>query len=284
MTEIRIVGVPEHFNLPWHLCMEQEMFIKNEIKVIWQDVPEGTGKMCQMLRQNETDLAIVLTEGIMKDIQKGNPSKIIQKYIETPLIWGVHTSFSHKIETVKDLDNKCFAISRVGSGSHLMSFVYADKNGWDTSDLSFEIVNTIDGAVEALTNQKAQLFMWEKFMTKPLVDQGILNRIDECATPWSCFSIATTNRFLSNNKSIISKLLLVINQMTRDIKKQDDLQSIIALRYHLKPHDVMNWLKQTEWSQLNFSKNEFIKIQKQLLHYQVVDELSNYEDLIANIS
>jgi actin-like ATPase involved in cell morphogenesis len=41
----------------------------------WTDVPEGTGKMCQMLRDGETDIAVILTEGIVKDITAGNPSK-----------------------------------------------------------------------------------------------------------------------------------------------------------------------------------------------------------------
>jgi ABC-type nitrate/sulfonate/bicarbonate transport system substrate-binding protein len=282
MAKIRIVGVPEHFNLPWHLCLEQNLFAKNNIEVIWQDVPEGTGKMCQMLRQNEADLAIVLTEGIMKDIQLGNPSKIIQKYIETPLIWGVHTAVNNPFKMNKDTKDKRFAISRLGSGSHLMSFVYADHNQWEKSDLSFEIVNTIDGAVDALTSQKAQLFLWEKFMTKPLVDKGILTRMDECPTPWPCFSIAINSEFLSKHEAIVSKLLSLINEMTLNFKQQADIEKTISKRYHLKQKDAELWLKQTEWSQINFSVSEFTKIQKDLLRFQVIDRVSTYEDIIAN--
>jgi hypothetical protein len=37
----------------------------------WTD--EGrNGKMCQMLRDGETDIAVILTEGIVKDIVAGN--------------------------------------------------------------------------------------------------------------------------------------------------------------------------------------------------------------------
>jgi actin-like ATPase involved in cell morphogenesis len=42
----------------------------------WTDVPEGTGKMCQMLRDGETDIAVILTEGIVKDIVAGNQVKL----------------------------------------------------------------------------------------------------------------------------------------------------------------------------------------------------------------
>jgi hypothetical protein len=55
-------------------------------------VPEGTGKMCQMLRDGETDIAVILTEGIVKDITAGNPSKIVQVYVDSPLIWGIHVA------------------------------------------------------------------------------------------------------------------------------------------------------------------------------------------------
>jgi hypothetical protein len=37
----------------------------------------------------ETDIAIILTEGIVKDIVAGNDSKIVQVYVESPLIWGI---------------------------------------------------------------------------------------------------------------------------------------------------------------------------------------------------
>jgi hypothetical protein len=59
MTTIKIVGVPEHFNLPWHLAIENDRFNQQNIDLQWTDVPEGTGKMCQMLRSGETDIAVI---------------------------------------------------------------------------------------------------------------------------------------------------------------------------------------------------------------------------------
>lgn len=127
MKTIRIAGVPEHFNLPWHLCIESGEFEEVGLDVQWTDVPEGTGKMCQMLRNNETDLAIILTEGIVKDITDGNESSIIQQYVQSPLIWGIHVDKNASYSTVSDLENTKVAISRPGSGSHLMAVVNAEK-------------------------------------------------------------------------------------------------------------------------------------------------------------
>jgi ABC-type nitrate/sulfonate/bicarbonate transport system substrate-binding protein len=131
MKKITVVGVPEHFNLPWHLCIENNEFNEIGVDLQWIDIPEGTGKMCQMLRNNETDLAVILTEGIIKDLTKGNPSSLVQQYVSTPLLWGIHVAESSSFQNIKDLQNKRIAISRYGSGSHLMAIVHAKKNGME---------------------------------------------------------------------------------------------------------------------------------------------------------
>ena len=64
MKKVKIIGVPEHFNYPWKMSIDSGDFSHAGIDLEWEDVPEGTGKMCQMLREKETDLAIILTEGI----------------------------------------------------------------------------------------------------------------------------------------------------------------------------------------------------------------------------
>jgi len=130
MKTIKIAGVPEHFNLPWHMCIENGEFEEVGIDLQWTDIPEGTGKICQMLRDKETDIAVILTEGMVKDIISGNESKIIQVYVKSPLIWGIHVAANSNFKTLEDLKDKKAAISRFGSGSHLMSFVMRKiKNG-----------------------------------------------------------------------------------------------------------------------------------------------------------
>lgn len=100
-----------------------------------------------------------------------------------------------------------------------MTYVNAQNQGWD-SQIEFEIVHTIDGAVEALTNQKADYFMWEHFMTKPLVDQGIFRRLADCPTPWPCFVIAARKDFLATYTSEVNQLLQLINFQTQGFKNK----------------------------------------------------------------
>ncbi len=280
MKTIKIAGVPEHFNLPWHLCIENGEFEEAGIDLQWTDVPEGTGKMCQMLREGETDIAVILTEGIVKDINAGNSSKIVQVYVESPLIWGIHVDAKSNYNSLSDLENKKVAISRMGSGSHLMSIVNAQNQGWKTNDLQFEIVNTIDGAVDALSNGKADYFMWEKFMTKPLVDNGTFLRIADCPTPWPCFVIAVRNEIVEQNPETIKLILEIINTTTEEFKDIPSINRTLSSRYNQKTEDIDSWLSQTRWSQKNMTVETLNKVQNQLFDLHLIDKKGTFAEIV----
>eukprot|EP01136_Pigoraptor_vietnamica_P006745 Opistho-1_new@40057 len=265
MKTIRIAGVPEHFNLPWQLCIENGEFDKMGIDLQWTDIPEGTGKMCQMLRDGETDMAVILTEGIVKDIIAGNDCAIIQVYVESPLIWGIHVGAQSKYQNLSDLENTKVAISRYGSGSHLMAFVNAKNQNWNTENLEFEIVNTIDGAVESLTNGTSDYFMWERFMTKPLVDKGIFRRVADCPTPWPSFVIVARNEFLEKNKQSVALILETINDTTSEFKDIPSIDRTLASRFNQKQEDIKEWLSLTKWSRKPLEKKKKKKKKKKVL-------------------
>ena len=277
MKSLKIAGVPEHFNLPWHLCIENNEFKNNGIDLQWNDVPEGTGKLCQMLRNGETDIAVILTEGMVKDIAAGNDSKIVQVYVASPLIWGIHVGANSEFKSLADLKNGKVAISRYGSGSHLMAYVNAQEHGWDTKLLQFEVINTLDGAVEALTNGTADYFMWERFMTKPIVDKGIFRRVADCPTPWPSFVIAVRNEVLKNDAGAIGTVLDIINKTTKNFKDIADIDRTLAKRYGQKVDDIAEWLKLTQWSQQKLDEKTFDTIQNQLLSLEIIDKKTAFE-------
>lgn len=283
MITIKIVGVPEHFNLPWHLSIENGEFEAVGIDLQWTDVPEGTGKMCQMLRDGETDIAVILSEGIVKDINAGNPSKIVQVYVESPLIWGIHVAANSNFKTLSDLENKKVAISRLGSGSQLMAYVNANNQGWNTEKLQFEIVNTIDGAVESLTKGESDYFMWERFMTKPLVDKGIFRRIADCPTPWPCFVIAVREEILKKHPNTIAQILEIINITTQEFKEIPSIDRTLATKYHQKIEDIQEWLRLTEWSQKPLSEKMLNKIQNQLFDLKIIEKKGTFAELVKAI-
>ena len=90
--KVKIGGVPEHFNYPWHAAMKKGLFSEYGLEVEWHDIKGGSGAMCQLLDQGDLDMALVLTEGIVKHIVQGGMARIVQQYVKSPLIWGVHAS------------------------------------------------------------------------------------------------------------------------------------------------------------------------------------------------
>lgn len=280
MKTIRIAGVPEHFNYPWYMAIEEGAFESEGIDLQWTDVPEGTGKMCQMLRDGETDMAVILTEGIVKDILAGNPSRIVQVYVESPLIWGVHVAANSPYKTIADLKGKKAAISRPGSGSQLMAYVNAGNQGWQMDAVSFETVHTIDGAVEALTEGTADYFMWERFMTKPLVDKGIFRRIGDCPTPWPCFVIAVREEILKNDPDAVRSVLETINLTTEEFAEIPSIDRTLAAHFGQKTEDIQQWLSLTQWAQSTMSEKVLNKVQNKLYELSVIPEMGNFTKIV----
>jgi ABC-type nitrate/sulfonate/bicarbonate transport system substrate-binding protein len=168
----------------------------------------------------------------------------------------------------------------MGSGSHLMAIVNAQNQGWKTNDLQFEIVNTIEGAVEALSNGKADYFMWEKFMTKPLVDNGTFRRVADCPTPWPCFVIAVRDEILEKHPQTIALILEIINTTTLEFKDIPSIDRTLAERYHQKKEDIQLWLSQTKWSQKNITSETLNKIQNQLFELSLIDKKSTFAEIV----
>jgi len=283
MTTIIIGGVPEHFNLPWHLALEDNAFAKANIDLQWQDIPEGTGRMCQSLRDGELDVACILTDGIIKDITAGSPSKILQVYVESPLLWGVHAPAGMIEEDTAQLIDPTIAISRYGSGSHLMSFLLAKRHDWNPEELKFDLVNTLDGAVKSLSANEAQLFLWERYMTQPYVDEGIFKRLETIATPWPSFVIAANDNCIKEKEEALIKMLQIINRYSADFKDIPSIDRTIASHYDLQVGDVQQWLLRTEFTDKQLDAKTVAKISEQFINVGISKEPIQLEDLLYNL-
>lgn len=248
MKKIRLAGVPEHFNLPWHLAYEEGLFEQVEVDLEFTDYPGGTGAMSKALLENETDLALLLTEGAVKFIAENPSYKIIKFYVNSPLLWGVHVPKKSKATNPEDLKGLPFAISRYGSGSHLMAYVYAQNKGLDVTSLGFEVIKNLAGLRESYEQGLDALFLWEKFTTKPFVEAGEMNRLDVCPTPWPCFVMVAHEEYLKENKETISDVVDAINLVVENFKNREGIEQEIAERYDLKLEDVKEWIKDTEWN------------------------------------
>lgn len=246
--KLRIGGVPEHFNLPWRLAIEDGEFKKHGIEVHWSDLSGGTGQMLRGLENDTIDIAVGLTEGITRGILQGLKAKIVDVYVTTPLHWGVHVPYHSKFERIEDLEYQTFAISRHGSGSHLMAFVCADRMGWNTKQLKFNVIGDVYGGIWALENNEAQIFLWDKYMTEPFVSQKKCKYLDEVITPWPCFVIAASQKLVNKAPEILKLVSKIVNERAKLMKESEHIVEIISWRYNLKTNQVQNWLSQTDWN------------------------------------
>ena len=273
MIDLKIGGVPEHFNLPWRLAIEEGLFKHIGLNLIWEDQHMGTGEMVKKLANGDLDIAVLLTEGITKAIlQDKLKAKILQVFITTPLHWGIHVPYHSKIMTVDDLKGQTFAISRYGSGSHLMSYVKADQEGWNTEDLKFNVIGDVEGGLTSLEKNESQAFLWEKYTTFPHTEKARCRYIDEVVTPWPCFVIAVREDLAIEQADLLAKMCEIIGQMAATLKTSDDVVEIICWRYNLRSGQVANWLIETDWNYLGKDyKEDFQKIVDYLVRLKLID-------------
>lgn len=280
-TAFNVGGVPEHFNLPIHLAIESGMFENSGLKINWTDFGDGTGAMTQALRNGSCDICFLLTEGIVTDIINGNPSKIISGYVKSPLTWGIHTI----IENPDDLSNQRFgakiAISRKGSGSHLMPIVDALMKGHSIAEDQFVIIKDIHGALKSLDNKEASVFYWEKYTTKPYVTKGQLKRIGEFISPWPCFMIAARNEIIEAYPDELDAFLKVVHKSCEMFMQNPDAPNQVSQRYGLALRDARYWFHSTEWTTDSWVSNKTLtSVVFALKEAGIIDSNSTPENLV----
>ncbi|MEM9671310.1 MAG: substrate-binding domain-containing protein [Cyclobacteriaceae bacterium] len=284
MDQFRVGSVPEHFMLPWHLAIENAAFRAQNLAVDWQDYPGGTGAMMTDLRSGQLDIAIALTEGVVASIIQHAAGKIAQIYVESPLTWGVHVAANSSYQSVAELEGKTFAVSRMGSGSHLMAFVMAKQYGWSTDQIKLQIVGGMDGARQALPQGEADAFMWEKFMTQPVVERGEFRRIGEFDTPWPCFVVIVRNEILEKHLNKVRTVLKIVQQYAQDFMQRIDAATMVAQRYGLSEADAQAWFAGTVWkTDFSVSSETLTQVMTALLDCQVIEERVEPESLCSEL-
>jgi sulfonate transport system substrate-binding protein len=275
LTILRIAGVPEHFNLPWMLALERRAFVRAGVELKWRTVPEGTGVMCELLRKGELDLAIMVTEGAVRDILNGNPSRIVAPFVDTPLTWGVHVGAGTGMQDPEGLATVPYAISRPNSGSHLVAMAYAGSRGRKLSENDLEVVNDLKGARARLQQSAPAAFLWEKYTTKPYVDAGELLRVDEYSNPWPAFVLVASNAVYAEHPDKVLRLLKVIRDQAAGLMQKKSAPEIIAQRYQLELDDARAWLTSMRWNSGKALEPEALG--------QVVHALESIDALPANM-
>lgn len=251
MSSLRIGGVPEHFNLPFRLALESGALDPDQLDsvvVTWQDEPGGTGAMLEHLASGDLDVCSILTEGCVAAIDDGADISILSGFVASPLQWGIHTRPTAGIESTADLAGSRFAISRLRSGSHLMSFILAERLGFDLDDDSFVIVGGLDGARDAFRDGAAEVFLWDRYMTQFLVDNGEFGRVGLEETPWPSFVICARNEAVAQSPDAVAAVIAAALDQARRLHDRSDAIELLTSRYVLDAETAQAWLASTTFA------------------------------------
>jgi sulfonate transport system substrate-binding protein len=256
---IRVGVVPEHFSTPFHIGFDKHIFKKHNLILDVIEHPRGTGSMCKDLRENKLDVAIALTEGLVSDIVKNENEdvyRIIGTYVQSPLHWAIATK-PDRIKSISELNDKTIGISRFGSGSHIMSFLLAERENWYTSSdcndhnlsVKFEPCGGLDDLRNGIATEKIDTFLWERFMLKNFFDKGELNYLGEIVTPWPCFMIAARNDIVNTHGEHLARMMDAIKECC-DLfyKNKDSSLDFISKACHLSLEDADKWFQTVEFA------------------------------------
>jgi len=210
--------------------------------------------MVKLLQAKELDLAIALTEGLVSAIAKGaDDITIIGTYVDAPLTWAISAGAASQHQDVHSLRKGTIGVSRIGSGSHIMSYVLADQKGWlspEEPPFKFTILKDFKGLRDGVNSGAADAFMWEQFTTKPYHDKEEVKRIGHITTPWPAFLLAVRTEVLEQDPEIIKRLMVGISESCAlFIKEKETGQSIdyVANTYGQKVEDVKAWFQTVKY-------------------------------------
>jgi hypothetical protein len=263
---LRIGYVPEHYLLPLHLAKSHFPF---PVELI--PFPSGTGHMITSLRSDSIDLAIGLTEGWVAGLltsqgQKEKGYSIVGSWVKNPLRWAIVTGKNRSdINSVTDLrQHRRVGVSRMGSGSHVMAFVLAQREGWFSSSphsneekLPTVILGPFKELRDGVTSNKADFFMWEHFTTKPFFhgEDTPLKNIGEIYTPWPSWHIAASSKTFPDpaKDEKLQQVFKAFDRGVEEFRNNPDegvrLLGTGELGCHYMEEDARDWLKAVEFTE-----------------------------------
>jgi sulfonate transport system substrate-binding protein len=237
---LRVGIVPEHFSAPLFLmAMDEQRYFASDVPRTISlpehcnneigrgasgnsdsdgprqfepiSMPCGTGEMIAALENEDIDISVSLTEGIVAkainqrlqaldlvaDEKKSSTGSnehvqdsfltIMGLYVSSPLTWSIAIAPQSNMTRISELDGGKIGISRYGSGSHIMAIILGVSLG-----ISFEFVvcGSITGLLQAVQEEKIDAFLWELITTKPYYEEGRLKMLDTLTSPWPAFVFA----------------------------------------------------------------------------------------------
>jgi len=174
--------------------------------------------------------------------------------------WAISTGSKRSdLTSISSLQNSKCGVSRIGSGSYVMSFVLADQNKWLSDSpatnppFAFTPLQTFAKLREGVNNSEVDFFMWEHFTSKKYYDNGEIKRVGEIYTPWSSWKIvATTIQERFSAAELEEKLEKLFRSLDQGVGyfESNPVESVeyISTNLDYSKEDAQEWLKTVKFT------------------------------------
>ncbi|QLG70331.1 hypothetical protein HG535_0A02690 [Zygotorulaspora mrakii] len=253
MSILRVGYIPEHFSTPIQFARLNGYFKEQGTTVELIEYPSGSGHLISSLNADEIDIAVGLTEAFVRGIaDTANPKdlkyEIVGTYVNSPLNWAVSTGVDRDdINSLKDLQNGKMGVSRIGSGSYVMSFVLAADQGFEEPFQEFPVCHTFQQLRKRANDGSCDAFMWEYYTTKKYYESPKeLKMVGNIYTPWPSWVIVRNKK--QDNKCTLAFTKAIDLGIEYFNKYPQDAIDYIHKNLDYSEADAREWLKTVEFN------------------------------------
>ncbi len=258
--KLKVGFVPEHFSTPIQFSQQHKYYESEGLEIELIPYLAGSGHLIQSLGDGSIDIAIGLTEAFIRGIANGNESyNIIGTYVDSPLCWSISTGYNRDdITEIEQLNGKKIGVSRIGSGSYVMSFVLAlEKKFSKPFFQDYPICSTFKNlrdsvnlkGVEGDATKNSDAFMWEHFTSKKYYDNKEIKKIGEIYTPWPSWVITARSQLVAEHGKEIAGFLRSIEKGIKYFNDhQEEAIEYIYNNLDYSEEDAREWIKTVKFA------------------------------------
>lgn len=262
MGKLVVAYIPEHFSTPMFLAQNNGYFTENGLEIEFFPVVEGSGRLIKLLNEGTVDIAVGLTEAFVADIAKGNDAySVVATYVESPLCWAISTGAERAdITSAQGLAGKRIGVSRIGSGSYVMSYVLGLQQKFHAPYFAeFPVLHNFQNLRDSVNlkyvdehGEKADsdAFMWEHFTSKKYYDSGEIKRIGEIYTPWPSWVVTVNQQVWETRTADVEKFLHSVRRgVAYFLQHPDEAVEHISTNLNYTAADAREWLKTVKFNE-----------------------------------
>lgn len=250
---LRIGFIPEHFATPLAFADKHGFLAKRGIenyKLV--PFPSGSGHLISALKNGEVEIVVGLTEAFVRGISGGDTEyEIVGEYVKSPLCWSISTGHSRNdLQSIDDLKKIAgganIGVSRIGSGSYVMSFVLALQEKFPDK-FNFKVLDNFKNLRASVNDGTTDAFMWEYFTSKPYYDNGEIKPIGEIYTPWASWVVASSTKLPAEE---VSNFILALQDGVNYYKTHEEeaIEYILSELDYNDRNDLELWAQRVEFS------------------------------------